>query len=211
MLPFSATANNVNRGNLPFISDKYQRQVDYSNPIEVAQSRYPIASKFLPKKKNVAGQDIKLNNSDIPVLSQLEGLLNPFNVENTKSNAGINESLRVGEPFPVVKNKIKIDGKMKKLSSQEISKYQEMIGERNNDFINQIVNSESYQNLSEEEKADLINQYQKDIDTDVKSKLFGTKGLLEKKQLTADDLIKRKFGKINKINNLIRKSQITNY
>lgn len=211
MFPFSSTASNINRANIPFISDPYRRQIDYSNPFEVAMSRYPIASQQLPLKKSVTGQNIGYNNTDIPFVSQAEGLFNPFNIENVNPNPMINELIRINEPLSVVKNKIKIDGKMTKLNSKQVSQYQRLVGLANDKFINDFVNSDEYANMNDDQRIEKVQNLQKQVNKAVKSKLFGTKPLLSKKQPTRESIIARKMAPFNRIKNLIQKSNINEF
>lgn len=210
LMPFSSLANQINKSNIPLLSDKYQRQVDYNNPLEVIASRYPLASQTLPRKRGVNGQDIKINNTDTPIISQLEGFLNPFNIENPKINNGISEALRVGKPYQIVDKKLKIGNETKQLTSKEISDYQQKVGLFTDAYVNQLVNSEQYQLADDEEKANMIAQLEKDINKQAKHELFGTSGLLDKKARTREQIIKSKLAKYNRVQNLIRKSNIVN-
>jgi len=189
--------------------DPYYRETRDNNVFKQSLNRTisntPFASQSLPKKYEVTGQPIKREGGIV------QNFLNPANVSSVKNNKGLSEAIRLKKPYLSVGKKVDLGQDTKKLTPKEMADYQRLVGQANDKFINDFVYSDEYQYLSDDERADKIEKIQKDVNKGVKNRLFDTEPLLGKKQRTREQIIKSRLAKYNRVQNLIRKSNINEF
>ena len=181
-----------------------------------AKARIPGLAQTLPIRPDVTGQPMQRYQNGSNNLFNV--MFNPGFSRSNSGNPAVNSMLdiynKTGETsqlFPTVKKTLKINGENKQLTPEEYVNYQKLTGQANNQFINDLINSDQYQYMDDADRINTINGIQTNVNEAVMSRLFETPGLLDKKPMTAKDIIKRKLSPVLRIQNLMQKSDINNF
>lgn len=186
--------------------DSTQRATyEKGKPIETAvnkiKAKIPGLSKQLAPVSNTLGQDInKYGGETNPFLYAFHTFINPANVNsNQKNKAGI-EIYKVYQKtgdktiFPRQASYTQIiDGNKITLTSQEKYRYQKNTGEYYSKVVNQLLKSNTYKKLSDNEKAEILKEIASDSNEIAKEKLANTRLLnydRKKTDVKIDELVK---------------------
>ena len=129
--------------------------------INQIKSKVPGLRQTLPTKKDIWGEEQKLN--DNWALRFIEAGILPMNIKQIKDNKVVNELNRLYEKngessvLPTTINKkITIDGQDYRLTNEEFNKYKTSYGRTSYELINNLIGSSDYNKLSEAEKQTAI-------------------------------------------------------
>lgn len=175
-------------GQLARQADEKQRETYDKNLIvktgKQLQAQIPGASKFLPAKVDVGGEKIKRGSDDI-VIRALNTLLNPAQITEIKKDPQIAEVLdiynKTGEKSGLLKQADKkitikdINGNRmsRQLNGRELGKYQTFLGRESKAIIGDALQDTAFDELSDEEKSDILSKTIKNVNEAAKIKLFG--------------------------------------
>lgn len=178
--------------------DSTQRSsFEYGQPIQSAINsviaKIPFASKTLPAAKDTLGNDIKKYGGENNLFNVM---LNPANVNKGQlSKAGeeiYNVYLQTGDTtiFPrTAPYYINSKGEKINLFAKQKNDFQEVSGKYVNDTLSSLLNDKDYQKLSDDEKADLINEIVDDSYAKAKYDILGIDSTTyEKKRNTLKDV-----------------------
>lgn len=190
-IPGRSALNTVTRLKDNTIRDTYDKNplIQAKNQI---QAQIPFVSEKLPTKVDVTGQEMKRGSDNVAVRA-LNTLVNPAQITKIKNDSQVAEVLRIygetGEKSALLKQadkKIKIkdiNGQTidKELNAREISKYQTFLGRESKAIIGDVLQDTAFNELSNEEKADVLGKIIKATNLAAKIKLFNHNPELNKK------------------------------
>lgn len=167
--------------------DPYSRETYDPNPlkrgINKAINRIPGLSQNLPMRYDVQGQPLMKYQSE-GAQKAYDVLVNPLftnqRVDNPNMGKLINLYEQTGDKgalLPVADRSVRykdLQGNKvnKQLSGEELSQYQQQLGTVNNDVLSNILNSNLYNNLDDEQKLNLINSVKRSVKGYVDEQLF---------------------------------------
>lgn len=150
-------------GQIARVIDPTKRQLDYSSIINSTltslQSKTPGASLSLPAKRNILGESQQYGKG---LLNAFQQFLSPGYIGEKSDNPVVNEIDRlyneVGSDFLPRYNVTNFTSeKVKyKLTNEEISELQRIMGEYTNKQLSQMIESSDYRYASDEQKAEMI-------------------------------------------------------
>lgn len=168
--------------------DKFSRETRAANPISEAYNktiaRIPGLRQTLPMKYDVLGKPINTFDPQAGGNNIFNVFLNPSFPRKIKEDAAINliddlyKKTASTEQFPRVTGdsvEITLDGKKEKLklSTEQITKYQEYVGSRTQTAYTQLAQDPRFTSLSPEEQVNKMANILTDINTAAKMQLFG--------------------------------------
>ncbi len=137
---------------------------------EKITAQIPFASKTLPAKRNVVGEEIdRQKDIQSPVGKFTNQLFNPIKTSNKSDNPVIQEIGNLDHALSTLKDSFTTNGKEYKMTPEEYEMYSADIGQRINEEVGAFIQSGEYQNLSDEEKVEKIDNMRDDIMADVKA------------------------------------------
>lgn len=203
-------------GQIAQLIDPYQRELYSPNKMQYginqAISKIPFASKTLPEKIDVTGQQIERYSSQ-GGRRLFDILLNPTFVNEKKEDFVLDElkglydnTKETKHLLPIVNKKISYvdangNNQQIQLTGEQVSEYQKALGQMNYKAVNELIQKPYYQSLTKEEKIKEINKIYSQNNQLVKNSLFGIP-LPKKKQTT---LLQRKRENITRKRNKIHK------
>lgn len=185
---------------------------DFRRIMYKGMSNIPVLKEVMPNKKNILGEDIRKFDKNASIAEKtITSFISPANVYKENKSLYAKEIKRLYDEtgstkhIPSLATKTITDnGKTITLSAREYSKYNKMLTENNKKFITELMNTEYYKNLNDEEKIKAISNLEADVNTIVKSKLFGTWNNIDKKPSSIDEIWQHKLnkfrGKARKLN-----------
>ena len=190
-IPFRSLSGQIARQ-----ADEKQRETYDKNLIvktgKQLQAQIPFASKLLPAKVDVGGEEIKRGSDNIAVRA-LNTLLNPSQITEIKKDPQIAEVLdiynKTGEKSGLLKQADKkitikdINGNRmsRQLNGRELSKYQTFLGRESKAIIGDALQDTVFNELSDVEKSDVLSKIIKATNLAAKIKLFNHNPDLNKK------------------------------
>lgn len=182
-IPFRSGLNAITK-----LTDNTQRETYDANPLARAgkqiQAQLPGLSSKLPAKVDVTGEEIKRGSDNIAVRA-LNTLLNPAQITEIKKDPQIAEVLdiynKTGEKsglFRQADKKIVIkdlngERTTRQLNGRELGKYQTFLGRESKAIIGDVLQDTAFDELSDEEKSDILGKTIKNVNEAAKIKLFG--------------------------------------
>lgn len=182
-IPFRSGFNAIARQ-----ADEKQRETFDANPLVKAgkqiQSQIPFASKLLPAKVDVSGEEIKRGSDNVAVRA-LQSFVSPAQITEIKKDPQIAEVLdiynKTGEKSGLLKQadkKITIkdmngNRTSRQLNGRELGKYQTFLGRESKAIIGNALQDTAFGELSDEEKSDIFSKVIKNTNEAAKIKLFG--------------------------------------
>lgn len=131
--------------------------------INQVKSKLPGLRQTLPVRTDIWGEEQKLNNNW--AMRFLEAGILPMNIKNVKNNTVVNELNklydRTGESSilpTTINKKITIDGQNYRLTNQEYNRYKTMYGRNSYKLINELVNLNNYNKMTDIEKQTAIEE-----------------------------------------------------
>jgi len=186
-LPFSYAGQAIPTvaGQIARTVDPIKRQRDYSGLIPriktQTQAKVPVLTQQLPPKRGLLGEELVYGKG---ALNALQQFLSPGYVATVSTEPVAQEIVRLYEsvgsdfiPRARVK-KITHDKKGYSLTSQEISEFQQIMGEYTKVRVQALLDAEGYKMLSDEKKADLIKDVNDDGYDEAKESYLKKKGVL---------------------------------
>ncbi len=165
-------------------TDSVQRQA--SNPLEAIQTRIPGARTSLNERTDVFGQTIEQANQDVP--GRIYDPLRPSQSRSTEITDELDRLKSAGQSiFPTLDKTIKANGETIKLTPDQQKKYNDSIGQDLRLVWGNLLNSEEYKGLSDEDKKDALAKSQQDIQAVAKKNFLtelGRNDLADKIKLT---------------------------
>lgn len=168
--------------------DPYQRETYDPNVwqrgVNQALSKVPLASQTLPVKRDVTGQPIERYDTE-GLQRAFDVFASPTYVNERKNDVVLDELKNIYENtgetkhlLPSVQKNISFNDtngeKQKiKLTGEQLSEYQRVLGQLNYNSINDLMNSSYYNSLSEADKIKVISARLQDNNAYVKNQLFG--------------------------------------
>ena len=199
--------------------DPIQRETYDPNPLKRMANkigaRIPVVSKLLPEKYDVVGQPIQKYQTE-GAQRAFDTFINPVFVNKETNDATLKELTRMYEQtgdkaqlLPVADRTVKfkdIDGKQvtKKLSGEEVSRYQQQLGTVNKRVLDQFIQSDFYNMLDDEQKVNEIAKIERQVKQKVDEELFNKpnpqiRNIIRKFAPTTEDkIVKEILGIYNK-------------
>jgi hypothetical protein len=170
--------------------DPYKREftdesIVKSKAINPVINTIPFARQNLPIKVNTVGEKVKSNK-------WFDIFLNPSKSSEYKSNKVYDELLRLNSQsnenmqFPTkAKNEISYKTSKKgnieklKMSPQQLMDFQEMLGKRNIDAVNKVINTKEYVTLNDKQKAKAISDEMSKVKQKTENEFLKLQGINE--------------------------------
>lgn len=170
------------------LTDNTQRDTYDINPLKQglnqAQTKIPVVNRLLPEKYDVLGQPIKKYQTE-GVQRILDATVNPVFVNKRKNDPTMNKLIDLYEStgdksvlMPLADKKIRykdLSGNKveKQLNARERNQYQRQLGVINKQLLDDIVNTELYNQLDDEDKIKLIADTKRYVKGYVDEQLWG--------------------------------------
>jgi len=164
------------------LADNTQRETYSDNKAQQALNRMlvkiPIASKTLPAKQNVKGEDVQRYTSK-GIGRVWDTFLNPTFINKKQDDRVVQELFEISNNtdenllLPVADKKLTINGQKITLNAREFNRYQKLLGQETYSQIADFMNTEEYQYLTDEEKAKAIKKIKTNAKFDTEATLFG--------------------------------------
>ena len=136
---------------------------------EKVTSQIPGASKTLPAKRDIVGQEIDRQKDKKTWLGKfVNQFLNPIKTSKETTNKTINELKDLEHTLSAPSDSMTVHGKEYKMNTKEYEKYSAEIGARLNKEVTELIATPKYQKMGSEDKIDAIDKVRKDITKDVK-------------------------------------------
>lgn len=142
-------------------TDKFERQVDYTKPIQSLQNTIPLWRQNLPVKKTILGDEIKTE-------SPLSTVFFGSRVKTVASNDVIKELDRLGNTgnLPSISNSAKTSTRFKDLKRQiggeKFKEAEDLLADSLNTRFERVMKTDAYRRMSDEKKANYINNLKND-------------------------------------------------
>ena len=170
----------------------YEKNKPIQTSINKIKSKIPGMSKQLAPVSNTLGQDIKKYGGETnPFLYAFHTFINPANVNSNQKNKAGSEIYKVYQKtgdktiFPRQAEYTQIiDGKKITLTSNERYKYQKTSGKYYSNVVNELLKSDTYKSLSNENKAEILKEIANDSNEIAKEELAKNKNLQYERQKT---------------------------
>jgi len=150
-------------GQVARIVDPFKRQIDYSTntarTLTGIKAKTPVISKDLPLKRDILGQPQKYGKG---VLNIIQQFISPGYIAKKSDDSVVKELNRLYESegsdflpratvYKFTKDKVEY-----KLTSEEISEFQRVMGEYTKDKMDSLIQSSGYKSMPDDEKAKKI-------------------------------------------------------
>ena len=152
--PYSRVQSEINAGPVERVA---------KSTVNNLKTMTPWTRKTLSQRYDVLGNPIKNDASDNALQRIYNSFFNPFNTSKENTNEVTDEIDRLYEALQdtdvlptAAGNSVSYGGEKYKFSSAEKQEYQRVEGESNAEIISSLVNSEVYDQLTDEEKAKIL-------------------------------------------------------
>ena len=170
----------------------YEKGKPIQTAVNQVKAKIPGLSKQLAPVSNTLGNDVKKYGGETnPFLYAFHTFLNPANVNSNQKNKAGSEIYKVYEKtgdktiFPRQAEYTQIiDGTKITLTSNERYQYQKTSGKYYSKVVNELLKSDTYKSLSNENKAEILKEIATDSNEKAKEELAKNKNLEYERQKT---------------------------
>ena len=146
--------------------------------LNTAGAKIPFVAQTLPERVNVKGEPIqRYESTGITRLGDI--FLNPTFINKKKDDVVIKqmnklyqETGEIAPLLPVAQRTIKVNGEQKKLTGEEVNKYQKEVGKISYYLRKKAIESDSFKSMNSDEQIDYLNKMNKGVTQAVKIIMF---------------------------------------
>jgi hypothetical protein len=168
-------------GNIRSSVDPYARELSANNALSYVanriMNRLPGISDNLPIKYNLLGEPVNTNNIKNPTLRALGDTILPMGIRNYNENSVLNQLNDDNLKLKRAPKTVTLDdGRKIKVTGKQYSKYQQIVGEQTDRWLDDLMTNPLYLDADPEGRKKIVNTVQNYAKSYAETEIFGKIG-----------------------------------